>query len=364
MKINKIDEIYKEIAWLTNEQRTADQRNLQIENCILQRPAVPFDNEQLEKASEGIAKILGGSKLEVMALATLSSMMGLNREQNSQFISDLIPYTLEYKAEELKANPYYQHIKLPRTEIGRFRAVDMEMRKGEIFLDQEPVARGYHRTDCIGVFDEGISYPCIFEGDMCWMSITPNEIITMEEDVDKATGNVLTIGLGLGYYTYMVHLKDDVSSVTVVERQPEVIEIFEKHILPQFEHPEKIHLVNRDAYEFLDTLEDGRFDYCYCDIWQNPAEGLEDYLHCKRLGNQFAKTAFSYWIEESFLGLLQTGMTKVLQVEWLDADDSDLMEFLEYRTMKNLLLDASVQSGKDVRKMFTSEYLLRTLDRL
>ena len=57
-------------------------------------------------------------------------------------------------------------------------------------------------------------------------------------------------------------------------------------------------------------------------------------------------------------------MTKVLQVEWLDADDSDLMEFLEYRTMKNLLLDASVQSGKDVRKMFTSEYLLRTLDRL
>ena len=364
MNINKVNDVYKEIAWLTQEQKNADQRNMQIEECIMQRPAVPFDNDQLNNASRGIAKILGAAPLEVMALATLSSMMGLSRDENSQFISDLVPYTLEYKAKEVKDNPYYKNIKFPKTEIGRFKAVDMEMRKGEIFLDQEPVARGYHRTDCIGVFDDGFAYPCIFEGDMCWMSITPNEIITMEEDVDKATGDVLTIGLGLGYYAYMVHLKDDVKSVTIVERQPEVIEIFEKYILPQFEHPEKIRIVNEDAFEYLEKLEDGKFDYCFCDIWQNPTDGMEDYLHIKKLGNRFEKTTFSYWIEESFLGLLQTGMTKVFQVEWLDAEDDDLQEFIEYRTMKELLKDVDVECGMDVRKMFTSQYLLETLKKL
>ena len=364
MIINKIDGIYKEIAWLTQEQKEANRRNMMIEDCIMKRPAVPFDNDQLENASRGIAKILGAAPLEVMALATLSSMMGLSRDENSRFLSDMVPYTLEYKAKEMKENPYYKNIKFPKAEIGRFKAVDMEMRKGEIFLDQEPVGRGYHRTDCIGVFDEEFTYPCIFEDDMCWMSITPNETITMEEDVDKATGDVLTIGLGLGYYAYMVHLKDDVTSVTIVERQPEVIEIFEKYILPQFEHPEKIKVVNSDAFEYLEQLEDGKFQYCFCDIWQNPSDGLEDYLHTKKIGNRFTETTFAYWIEESFLGSLQTGMTKVLQVEWLDAEDDDLMGFLEYRTMKKLLEDEKIENGMDVRKMFTSEYMLNLLKKL
>ena len=68
MNINKVNDVYKEIAWLTQEQKTADQRNMQIEDCIMQRPAVPFDNDQLNNASRGIAKILGAEPLEIMAL--------------------------------------------------------------------------------------------------------------------------------------------------------------------------------------------------------------------------------------------------------------------------------------------------------
>jgi AraC-like DNA-binding protein len=60
------------------------------------------------------------------------------------------------------------------------------------------------------------------------MSITPNEIVTMREPVARASGRVLTLGLGLGYYAYMVHLKEDVTDVTVVEREQAVIDLFEK----------------------------------------------------------------------------------------------------------------------------------------
>ena len=51
---------------------------------------------------------------------------------------------------------------------------------------------------------------------------------------------VLILGLGMGYAAYMMHLKDNVSKVTVIEHDPEVIELFEKYTLPQFEHPEKV----------------------------------------------------------------------------------------------------------------------------
>ena len=51
-------------------------------------------------------------------------------------------------------------------------------------------------------------------------------------------------------------------------------------------------------------------------------------------------------------------------MEWLDAEDDDLQEFIEYRTMKELLKDVDVECGMDVRKMFTSQYLLDTLKKL
>ena len=68
------------------------------------------------------------------------------------------------------------------------------------------------------------------------MTITPNEIETMKEAVDKASGNVLTFGLGLGYYAYMVSEKENVESVTIVDSNEDVIDLFKKYVLPQFKH--------------------------------------------------------------------------------------------------------------------------------
>lgn len=61
-------------------------------------------------------------------------------------------------------------------------------------------------------------FPAVLENERIWMTITPNEIETMKEAVDKAFGNVLTFGLGLGYYAYMVSEKVNVESITVVEK--------------------------------------------------------------------------------------------------------------------------------------------------
>ena len=49
------------------------------------------------------------------------------------------------------------------------------------------------------------------------MLVTPNEVETMKEAIEKAHGKVATYGLGLGYFPYMTSMMDSVESVTVVE---------------------------------------------------------------------------------------------------------------------------------------------------
>ena len=58
------------------------------------------------------------------------------------------------------------------------------------------------------------------------MSITPNEIETMEEAVKAATGKVIVYGLGLGYYPYMISLKDEVKEIVIVENDIKIINLF------------------------------------------------------------------------------------------------------------------------------------------
>ena len=64
--------------------------------------------------------------------------------------------------------------------------------------------------------------------DVVWMSTDPNEIITMNPYIQKAHGDILVMGLGLGYYPFMTALKDDVKSITIIEKDPKVIDIFKK----------------------------------------------------------------------------------------------------------------------------------------
>lgn len=63
------------------------------------------------------------------------------------------------------------------------------------------------------------------------MSVSPNEVFTMEKIIKNAKGKVLTLGCGMGYFAYMVSLKEDVESITIVESEQSVIDLFEKSLI-------------------------------------------------------------------------------------------------------------------------------------
>ena len=175
----------------------------------------------------------------------------------------------------------------------------------------------------IGYFDKPFEYLVVNKGDVTWMSTDPNEINTMQKDIDDACGEVLTFGLGLGYFPIMCAIKDGVKSVTVVEKDQEIINIFNKHILPLFPYKEKIHIVHDDAFKFV-KKDLNKYDYLFIDIWHNPEDGLPMYLKFKELLKD-KNIEVRYWLEKSLLAMLRRCLLSVFEEQLDGSMDKDYM---------------------------------------
>lgn len=92
------------------------------------------------------------------------------------------------------------------------------------------------------------------------MSNTPMEQKTHIEAIDKAKGNVLVAGLGLGMYLQNIKDKEEVTSITVIEKSKEVIEIIGKY----YTDCDKIKIINEDIFNYIPNI---KFDFAFLDIW-------------------------------------------------------------------------------------------------
>ncbi|MBM6875940.1 hypothetical protein [Fusobacterium mortiferum] len=97
------------------------------------------------------------------------------------------------------------------------------------------------------------------------MSNTPMEQRTHIKAINKAQGNVLVAGLGLGMYLQNIKDKEEVTSITVVEKSKEVIELVAKY----FKDCQKIRIVNEDIFNYTPDI---KFDFAFLDIWSDISE--------------------------------------------------------------------------------------------
>lgn len=237
----------------------------------------------------------------------LAAACGLNTDENRQdaqiFNQYFIPIVHQLDRLEYYRNPYYKDIKIPDIKIGRSELKNISYKPYEAFVFNDLVRLEDGKViPKIGFFKDEFTYPAILEDERIWMTITPNEIETMKEPVGKANGNVLTYGLGLGYYTYMVSEKSDVSTVTVVEQNEDVINIFKSYILPQFKYKDKIRIIKDDAFRYAkEQMPIKNFDFVFTDLWHDVCDGTDMYLKMKEYEKFCPDTKFAYWIEKSIL---------------------------------------------------------------
>ena len=184
----------------------------------------------------------------------------------------------------------------------------------------------YLEKTYLGSFEKEYKYLTLFKNDEIWMCITPNEINTMKKAISSAHGNVVTYGLGLGYFAFMASNKSDVKSVTIIDNDKELINMFLTYICPFFPNKNKITIINDDAINHF-IKHKNEFDYTFVDLWHNAEDGLPIYIEF--IKNQKMRNNIDYWIENSLIALYRRCILTVVEESLNGAKDS------MYRKYKN-----------------------------
>ncbi len=212
----------------------------------------------------------------------------------------LRPAVRELETEPYTRDAYFKNIRIPTDMRGKWELRQEVLQPFEPFVCNDiEVTEDRRMIPRIGFFKEAYPFPAVLENGREWMTLQPNEMVTTWPAIKEAHGRVLTYGLGLGYFAYHAAEKPEVESVTVVDLSEDVIDLFKKHILPQFPHKEKIRLVNEDAFAFADTKMGGSFDFVFGDIWHDAGDGRELYLRMKAWETQYPDIKFSFWLEDT-----------------------------------------------------------------
>ena len=229
----------------------------------------------------------------------------------------------------------------------------------QLFAYDDISLEGDKENSRIGYFDNKFSYLALTEGNNIWMSLNPNEIETMKPFINKGKGNVLVLGLGMGYVPFMMALKPEVKNITIIEKDPEIIGLFNSLILPSFKNKEKIKIVEDDAINFV--KKNNKFDYIFADLWHSPEDGLSLFVQLKRINKKI-----DCWLEESMYALLRRCMISLIEENTLGYGEenykfsktyTDKVINKYYQKTKNLIIN----NDEDLNKLLDKNNLLSLL---
>lgn len=271
----------------------------------------------------------GSLTKEEAIVGLLSEIFALDFEKNEdrRIIMDyLTPSVRILDKTKYENNPYYKNIKLDNLKDGSWEIKIEEYKPYQaVICDDMIINEDFSEVPPLGFFTESFSFPAILENGNEWMTLTPVDLDTCEEAIAAARGRVVTFGLGLGYYAYMVAQKEDVESVTVVELSADVIKLFKTHILPKMENGHKIRIVNADAFEYAEKLMPGEnFDLAFVDTWRDASDGAPMYERMRALEKYSENTKFLYWIE-NFL------RSRLRALKFAQLIDKESISYLELR---------------------------------
>lgn len=275
-------------------------------------------------------------------------------------------YMKELDASLFQQDPYLQKISLPLGKEGPFLFGFREYEKDKMFHYGEPVEDGYGDLMKLAWFRENVKYPSVTENGTYFTSLSADRILSAESLVRPVSQNVLVLGCDIGYLPYLLHRKDSVSSVTIVEHDLEVASLFEKEILPQFDYPEKIHVEVSDAYEYLQNT-DHDYRWIIDDLYSSSTEGVFSYLSMKKLEHLHKRAKYAYWIEESVLSNLKSAMLVIamsaahpeISEESLLGDEEEGKQIV--RALEPFTDHLHIRNNSQLKELFTSKGLRKFL---
>lgn len=199
--------------------------------------------------------------------------------------------------------------------------VSLDLVKNEHFSYQTEKTAGHElfNTDCIQkdpkrelndwmklrAMDRNFDAIYLYQDEKDWMMDAPSEAATNDVPAAKAHGNVLTFGLGIGYFIYMALMNPHVDTVTCIESSSQVIEMFNRFLYPQFPQDKKVNIIEGDAFSYYRREYLAPYDYIFTDIWQSSIDGLNCIEKLLMQDNEPLEKA-DFWIEDSCFEIMWT----------------------------------------------------------
>ena len=250
-------------------------------------------------------------------------------------------------------NPFLKKIRLENVGAGDYRIGQIAFLPGQLFVYNTPKRGPLRAIDMprIAAFNEEVRFPAILKERRAVKAVTPNEILTIDPHIRAAKGNVLALGCGMSYFAYMASLKENVKTVTVVEKDPAILEIFEDHLLPQMETKDKITVMEDDPVDFVSDLDDGIYDRCFSNYGD-----LDGYLALVKACHRFREMKTTYWLEDAFCTNLVTyvylvilnSFYKAAGLKELDFSKAPEGEKKRFAMIDQLLANASVERPEQI----------------
>lgn len=144
-------------------------------------------------------------------------------------------------------------------------------------------------------------YVRLISGSDCVMSNTPMEERTNRDFVIKANGDVFIAGLGIGLIVLAIQDKEEIKSITILEKYPEVIELVSK----QLPLNKKVKIIQGDVFEY-EFPKGTKFDTIYFDIWSWISDDIyndemkllkKKYRKYRRLSKENPNVFMACWAE-------------------------------------------------------------------
>lgn len=142
--------------------------------------------------------------------------------------------------------------------------------------------------------------------------------------IDKAKGDVLICGLGIGLIVYPIMEKPEVTSVTILEIHQSVIDL----IKPQSNFNSKVKILKQDGFKYI---PDKQFDTIWLDDWTTAAEDRERRENGVFVGDsrkQFIEMMKPHLKDGGFIGFWRDGPSPSTYTEHGIYQISDLAEIL------------------------------------
>lgn len=236
----------------------------------------------------------------------------LKREMSAagfhEFIQDEAQWpSLYLSVDDFKNSPYYQNIDFGTIKDGK-AAFEKRWIPGNQLFNVEAIVddpqQELNDSMTLRALDKPYEASVLtIDGDI-WMLDVYSEAFTIDPCAKKANGKVAALGLGIGYFVYMAMLNPAVESITVIEKDPLIIRLFNEYLAVQF--PQKIPLViiEKDAETWFTKEKVQDFDYVFVDTYQSSDDGYQTMeALCESYVPEVDRVDF--WIEDSCIEFLR-----------------------------------------------------------